>query len=55
MLSIGSAKNILYDTEFGPFIKRYPSFHKKIYEKAKAQKIELNHFNEYLLSCLAYL
>ena len=30
MLSIGSSKNILHDTEFTVFIKRYPFFHKKV-------------------------
>lgn len=30
MISVGSSKNILLDTEFNVFCKRYPIFHKKI-------------------------
>lgn len=35
MLSAGSSKNILYETEFPIFIKRYPAFHKKMLAKTK--------------------
>lgn len=35
LLSIGSAKNILLDTTFEPFVKRYPAFHRKLIEKVQ--------------------
>lgn len=35
LLTIGSSKNILLDTEFNVFMKRYPIFHKKMLSKTK--------------------
>lgn len=51
LLKIGSVKNILEDTEFEPFIKRYPAFHKKLMKRISDKQI----FSDYLESCLAYL
>lgn len=51
LLSIGSSKNILEDTEFESFIKRYPIFHKKMLKKASENAI----LGDYLLTCLAFL
>jgi hypothetical protein len=51
LLEIGSIKNILEDTEFEPFIKRYPAFHKKLMKKIAEKSMVC----DYLESCLAYL
>jgi hypothetical protein len=51
LLSIGSVKNILDDSEFEVFVKRYPQFHKKIMKKIADRPI----FSDYLESAMAYL
>ena len=55
MLSIGSAKNILLETDFEVFIKRYPIFHRKMFTKANENYKDASHLSEHLASCLAYL
>ena len=51
MLQVGSVKNIVEDTEFEPFIKRYPAFHKVLVKKAAKTPV----VSDYLMTCLAYL
>ena len=50
-LEIGSAKNILEDTDFTSFSKRYSQFHKKIMKKVSEKPL----FCDYLQSAMAYL
>lgn len=38
LLEIGSIKNILEDTEFVTFFKRYPAFHKRMMKKLTEKK-----------------
>ena len=51
LLEVGSVKNILEDTEFEPFVKRYPAFHRKLVKKAGEKPV----VSDYLMTCLAYL
>lgn len=55
LLETGSAKNILLDTSFEVFIKRYPFLHRRMLNKANECWKESSHLSEHLTSCLAYL
>ena len=48
---MGSTKNILEDTPFENFFKRYPAFHQKLLKATTEKKL----YSDQLLSCLAYL
>lgn len=48
---MGSAKNILADSEFESFTRRYPAFHRRMLRKLT----EKRPIADYLESCLAYL
>ena len=51
LLEIGSVKNILEDTQFQVFKKRYTTFHKRLFKKVAEKAL----YRQYLHSALAYL
>ena len=51
LLSIGCVKNILENTSFDTFTKRYPQFHRKLMKKVSERPL----YGDYLESALAYL
>jgi hypothetical protein len=51
LLALGSAKNILADSEFESFSIRYPAFHRRMLKKLEEKRTVA----DYLESCLAYL
>jgi hypothetical protein len=51
LLELGCAKNILADSEFELFARRYPAFHRRMLRKLAERRT----IADYLESCLAYL
>lgn len=51
LLELGSVRNILAESEFECFTKRYPAFHRRLLRKATEKRA----IADYLSSCLAFL